>query len=309
MNEGQRFVLFGHPVSHSLSPVIHAAAYAALGLPHAYEALDLPTDVDFFQAVTKLRDGLFGGANVTIPYKRLALELADVVESTAELPGVANVLCRDESGRIHAYNTDADALADDIASVLPDAEREGAVVMGGGGAGFAAVVACRKLGYRRIGVTSRSWSTQEYLDTLPVAARMRALGADVFPWPTNDSSPRSLEVQRLSREWLEFVRASSLILQATSAGMVGADAGEPIAAIVPWGDLGERTLAYDVVYNPRVTPFLRAAMTHQRLARGGLGMLIRQAARAIELWTGQSPPLDVMFRAAEQTLDRRGQTG
>ena len=306
MSDAQRFVLFGHPVSHSLSPVIHEAAYAALGLPHVYQVLDLPTEKHFSLARHDLRCGLFGGANVTIPYKRLALELADVVEPSAELPGVANVLCRDEFGGIHAHNTDADALADDIASVLPDAERKGAVVIGGGGAGFAAVVACRKLGYQRIGVTSRSWSTQEYLDTLPVASRMRTLGADVFPWPSNEFS---MTPERLSPAWHEFVCASSLILQATSAGMVGADAGEPIAAIVPWGDLGERTLAYDVVYNPAVTPFLRAATTHQHLARGGLGMLVRQAARAIELWTGQSPPLDVMHRAAERTLERRGQTG
>ena len=137
---------------------------------------------------------------------------------------------------------------------------------------------------------------------------MQALGVDVFPWPSNDSGNDSVEVRRLKDGWFEFVRASSLVLQATSAGMGGADAGEPIATIVPWDDLGERTLAYDLVYNPPVTPFLRAAMTHQLLARGGLGMLVRQAARSIELWTGQSPPLDCMQRAAQQTLDRRGQT-
>ncbi len=308
MSEGRVFALFGHPVSHSLSPVIHAAAYAALGLPHTYRLLDLPTRADLVRACDDLRAGVFGGANVTIPHKRAALELSDVVDPSAEGPGVANVLRCDDSGRIHAHNTDADALADDIASVLPDSSRSRAVVIGGGGAAFAAVVACQKLGYPRIGVTSRSWSSSEYLATLPVVARMRALGVDVFPWPSNDSGKNAVERERLDDGWLEFVRASSLVLQATSAGMDGADAGEPIATIVPWDDLGERTLAYDLVYNPPVTPFLRAAMTHQLLARGGLGMLVRQAARSIELWTGQSPPLDIMQRAAQQTLDRRGQT-
>jgi shikimate dehydrogenase len=308
MSEGRVFALFGHPVSHSLSPVIHAAAYAALGLPHTYRLLDLRTEADLAGAFRDLRAGVFGGANVTIPYKRAALELSDVVDPSAAAPGVANVLRSDESGRIHAHNTDADALADDIASVLPDSARARAVVIGGGGAAFAAVVACRKLGYQHIGVTSRSWTNWEYLATLPVVVRMRALGTNVFPWPSNDSGKNSEEVGRLDGDWLEFVRASSLVLQATSAGMDGADAGEPIATIVPWADLGERTLAYDLVYNPPVTPFLRAATTHQLLARGGLGMLVRQAARSIELWTGHSPPLDLMQRAARQTLDRRGQT-
>lgn len=308
MSEGRVFALFGHPVSHSLSPVIHAAAYAALGLPHTYRLLDLPTRDDLARACDELRAGVFGGANVTIPHKRAALELSDVVDPSAEGPGVANVLRVDDLGRIHAHNTDAQALADDIASVLPDSSRNRAVVLGAGGAAFAAVVACQKLGYQRIGVTSRSWSTSEYIATLPVVARMRALGVDVFPWPSNDSGKNSVEVRRLDDAWLEFVRASSLVLQATSAGMNGADAGEPIAKIVPWNDLGEHTLAYDLVYNPPVTPFLRAAMTHQLSARGGLGMLVRQAARSIELWTGQLPPLDCMQRSAQQTLDRRGST-
>ena len=308
MSEERLFALFGHPVSHSLSPVIHVAAYVALGLPYTYRVLDLATQRDLEQAFVDLRAGNLSGANVTIPHKRAALELSDVVDPSADAPGVANVLCRDDAGRIHAHNTDADALADDIASVLPDSSRERAVVIGGGGAGFAAVVACQKLGYSRIGVTSRSWSSREYLAALPVAARMRALRAEVFPWPSNDSEMNSLAPHNIDDDWLEFVRVSSLIVQATSAGMTGADAGEPVAGIIPWADLPERTLAYDVVYNPPVTPFLRAALTHQLPARGGLGMLVRQAARSIELWTGQSPPLDLMQRAAEQDLDRRGQT-
>ncbi|HMY21903.1 MAG TPA: shikimate dehydrogenase, partial [Polyangium sp.] len=130
----------------------------------------------------------------------------------------------------------------------------------------------------------------------------------VFPWPMNTQRTNPDEIPRLSDDWRAFVRASSLVIQATSAGMAGADAGEPIAEIVPWDDLAEHTTAYDVVYTPPVTPFLRAAMTHRLLARGGLGMLVRQAARSIELWTGLSPPIDVMQRAAEQALVQRGQT-
>ncbi|MBK9265288.1 MAG: shikimate dehydrogenase [Polyangiaceae bacterium] len=309
MSEGRVFALFGHPVSHSLSPVIHGAAYAALGLAYTFRAIDLPTEADLVRAFDDLRAGKFGGANVTLPHKRAALEMADVVDASAVEPGVANVLCRDDDGRIHAYNTDAEALARDIETDLPEAPRLHAVVIGGGGAGFAAVVACRKLGYERVGVTSRSWLSREYLETLPVTGRMRALGAEVFPWPSNDPGSGPLAVQRLQSEWFEFVRASSLVVQATSAGMAGADAGEAVTEIVPWAELAQHTLAYDVVYNPPVTPFLRAAMAHGLLARGGLGMLVRQAARSIELWIGQSPPLDVMQRAAEQAFDRQGPAG
>ncbi len=308
MADGRVFALLGHPVSHSLSPVIHAAAYSALGLPHTYTAIDAPTDADLERAIVALRAGTISGANVTLPHKRAALELADVVDPSALEPGVANVLCRDGTGRIHAHNTDADALADDIADALPSSQREQAVVIGGGGAGFAAVVACRKLGYQRIAVTSRSWISAEYVETLPVVRRMRALGAMVFPWPSNGFEANNLEQQQLDHEWFELARGSSLFVQATSAGMAGADPGEPVANIVPWSLLSRHTLAYDVVYNPPVTPFLRAATAHGLVALGGLGMLVRQAARSIVLWTGQSPPFEAMRRAAEETLDRRGQT-
>lgn len=308
MTEARVVALFGHPVSHSLSPMMHDAAYAALGLPYRYRTFDLPTYEGLFAACAELRSGTLHGANITIPHKRAAFELADVVHPTAQVPGVANVLCRDDDGRLHAHNTDADALAEDLASVLPDKPRLQAVVLGGGGAGFAAVVACQKLGFARIGVTSRSWSKRESLTSLPVAARMHALGAEVFPWPSNDVIVDFAADQSIDWAWLKFVGASSLVIQATSAGMAGADAGESVAKIVPWADLPERTLAYDVVYNPPVTPFLRAAMTHQLFARSGLGMLVRQAARSIELWTGCLPPLDLMQRVAEETLVRRGQT-
>lgn len=305
MTEGRVFALFGHPVAHSLSPVIHTAAYEALGLSYTYRLCDLATAQDLERAVQDLRAGVFAGANVTIPYKRPALELADDVDASAALPGVANVLCRDGAGRIQAHNTDADALADDVVSVLPDSPRLRAVVIGGGGAGFAAIVACRRLGFQDIAVTSRSWSGREQLAHLPGATRMRKLGARVFSWPSKTSSGHESSD---FAGWYEFVCSATLLIQATSAGMTGADPGEAVTTIVPWGDLSRHTLAYDVVYNPPVTPFLRAATTHRLLARGGLGMLVRQAARSIELWTGQSPPLDVLYHAAEQTLARRGQT-
>ncbi len=308
MSEGRLFALFGHPVSHSLSPVIHAAAYAALGLSHRYVVVDLPKADDVARAVADLRLGKFGGANVTIPHKRLVYELSDVVEPSAQLPGVANVLCVDDSKCIRAHNTDADALAEDIATALPDQPRIHATILGGGGAGLAAIVACQKLGFTRIAVTSRSWSTREYLDEASVPSRMQSLGVDVFPWPVRPHEKNHFETKPLPNDWLAFVRASTLVIQATSAGMIGADAGEPIAEIVPWDDLAEHTLAYDVVYTPAVTPFLRAAMAHQLLTRGGLGMLVRQAAKSIELWTGLSPPIDMMQLAAENALVQRGQT-
>ncbi|MDC3957646.1 shikimate dehydrogenase [Polyangium jinanense] len=309
MAEGKVFAVLGHPVAHSLSPVIHTVAYASLGLPHVYRAIDVPTAGELLAVVDEVRRGAIAGANVTLPHKRAVLDLADEVDTSAAEPGAANVLCRGDDGRLRAYNTDADALADDIAALAPDASRKRAMIIGAGGAGVAAVAACKKLGFKVIAVTSRSWARSENVETAPSAEQVRRMGALPLPWPSpGEPAPDSFASQALRLQWWDLARGASLVVQATSAGMLGKDPGESVRDVVPWDDLGSDTFAYDVVYTPRMTPFLHAAASRGLRAEGGLGMLVRQAARSIVLWTGQEPPLDVMRRAAEDTLDRGGHT-
>jgi len=303
------FALLGHPVGHSLSPVIQTVAYEALGLPHLYTAVDVPGAAELLTALDAIRSGMFGGANVTIPHKRAVLELADEVDASAAEPGAANVIVRRANGRIVAHNTDADALADDLAALLPSDSRARAMVIGAGGAGLAAVSACQKLGFKLIGVTNRRWTTSEAVESSPAAEKVRGMGALPLPWPRLDDPPPDNRASRVLRlQWPELAVGAQLIVQATSAGLLGGEPGDGVADIVPWDELQQGTLVYDVVYTPRVTPFLRAAMTRKIRAEGGLGMLVRQAARSILLWTGQEPPHDVMRRAAEDALDRGGHT-
>jgi shikimate dehydrogenase len=306
MASARVFALFGHPVTHSLSPVIHATAYAALGLPHSYTAIDVPTDGALAEAVAALRSGVFGGANVTLPHKRAVLPMCDEFDPSVAESGSANVLRLDQDGRIIAHNTDESALAADIDALWTDAPRLRAVVIGAGGAGLSAVAACRRLGFKVIGVTNRSWTSTEAIMAQPEAARVRAMGALALPWPRAEAVLDLNSSQVLRTQWPVLAEGASLVVQATSAGMLGGDPGEAVAEVVPWDLLGEGTLAYDVVYTPRMTPFLRAGVGRGLRAEGGLGMLVRQAAEAIVLWTGQKPPLDVMRRAAESALDRGG---
>lgn len=309
MPDRRVFAVLGHPVAHSLSPVIHAAAYAALGLPYVYQALDVPARAELVAAIDALRSGALSGANVTLPHKKAVLELVDAIDASAAEPGAANVLVRDGAGRVTAWNTDEGALADELTDLLPSPARKRAMIIGSGGAALAAVAACKKLEFKVIGVTSRSWTSSRATEASPSAERVRAMGALALPWPASDDPPPDSKSSAFLRlQWTELSRGASLIVQATSAGMLGADAGEGLVEIVPWVDLADDTLAYDVVYTPRVTPFLRAAIGRGLRAEGGLGMLVRQAARSIVLWTGREPPLDVMRRAAEDALDRGGHT-
>jgi shikimate dehydrogenase len=282
MSESRRFLLIGHPVAHSISPELHAAAYRTLGVPHVYEKTDCPDEAAAERAIDALRRAEVGGINVTVPWKRLALKAADRQDDLARQIGAANVLLRAADGAIEAYNTDALALVEELAHDVP-APRVAAII-GSGGAARAAVTACRKLGAARVNVVARRFSAE-------LSADFRALGATPLGWPESGTAAE--------------LEAADVVVQATSAGMVGADPGELVARIVPWSRLAPGALAYDVVYNPAQTPFLAAAAGHGVRARGGLGMLVGQAALSIELWLGVTAPRADMARAAQAALARR----
>ncbi|MCA9645221.1 MAG: shikimate dehydrogenase, partial [Myxococcales bacterium] len=276
-----RFALLGHPLGHSLSPVIHQAAYDALGLEHSYELLDCPDASHVSDAVARLRQGEFAGFNVTVPHKQVALALADKLDPLARQAGAANVLALKGSD-LQAFNTDILALL----SELGDVPRSAAVILGNGGAALGAATALRELGFEHVYVTARSHVGDR--DTWPSAQTFKLLDVELLHWG--------------AEAWEEIAVELSLVLQATSAGMRGASPGEGVASVVPWQELPTSAVAYDVVYNPEETPFLSAAREHGLEARGGLGMLVGQAAAALELWLDVDAPRAAMHEAAQRAL-------
>jgi shikimate dehydrogenase len=288
----ERFVLFGHPVAHSLSPVIHGAAYRELSLDHRYELWDLPDEAALARAFGELRSGAIRGANVTIPWKRQALALADRADPSAGDVGAANVLARDDDGAIVAYNTDVPALAGELRALAP-APATG-LVLGSGGAALAAVAALKLLGAREVGVSARRFLAGTPESSWPAAAEFARLGARLVPWASAGSGVFG-----------DVAASASVIVQATSAGMHGAAPGSEIADVLPWERLSRGSVVYDLVYNPRETELVRRARARGFAASDGLGMLIGQAALAFERWLGVTPPRAAMWRAAEAELARR----
>jgi shikimate dehydrogenase len=285
-----RFALFGHPVAHSISPAIHTAAYRALDADHRYELYDVADDAELARVVAAVRIGDLAGANVTVPWKREALALADGADRSAADVGAANVLVRD-AGRVIAYNTDVTALVEEIGALYSTPKR--ALVLGSGGASLAAVAALGALGTQAIGVSARKWRAELARASWPRAGDLEKLGAEALPWDTQGGSLAA------------FATESDVIVQATSAGMHGAGPGDDVANVVPWARLAKTSVAYDLVYNPAETPFLERARAAGLVARGGLGMLVAQAARAIELWLGVAPPREPMLAAARHALAAR----
>jgi shikimate dehydrogenase len=269
-----RFAVIGDPVSHSKSPAMHRAALRALGLPHTYEARRT-TAAELAGVIRELRDGAFAGLNVTIPHKTTVLGLVDEVHASAQRTGAANTLVRDAAGRIVAHNTDAPALQAELRALVGASSSWSemrALVLGSGGAARAAVVAFDLLGVRDVIVRAR---------TPRAVFELRPGFPARQPWAPDAASEAM----------------TGAIVQATSAGMTGADPGEPVADAVAWDALPSPAVALDVVYAPPTTPFLEAAGRRGLRRSGGLGMLARQGALALELWLGVAAPLDVMLAA------------
>lgn len=288
-----KFALIGHPVAHSLSPVIHRAAYLELGLAHEYELIDTPSEADVARVVAAVRSGELAGVNVTIPWKREAFAAADRRSALAESLGVANVLAR-EAGQLVAHNTDALALEVEF-NRLVDTPR--AIVLGSGGAAPAVVAAIRSVGIREVYVSARRFEPGVPRATWPGATDLLRLGAELLPWPGSSPAARA--------DFAAHCERAGLVVQCTSAGMQGKDSGEPLAQLVPWAALPPDALAYDLVYAPLETPFLRVAREAGRRTAHGLNMLVGQAALAIEIWLGQRPAAEPLLAAALAELERR----
>lgn len=266
--------VMGDPVAHSLSPLLHNAAFAALGLDWASVAfLVRPGGAE--DALRGMRALGVRGLSVTMPHKSAAAALADRLTPVAERLGAANCLSFD-GGEVLGDNTDGEGfLAALRRGTGFDPAGRRCLVAGAGGAARAVVLALAAAGASEVVVANRS------PDRAEAAAALAGPGG------------------RLG-EAAEAPRAD-LVVNATPAGMVGA--GEAVAPIVDAALLHAGQVVVDLVYEPRTTAWLSEAVRRGATGVGGLGMLVHQAAVQLERWTGRDVPVEVMWDAARR-LDR-----
>ena len=266
--------VIGDPVEHSRSPALHNAAFAYLGLRAHYErwhtsAADLPARVESLRAPSIL------GANVTLPHKIAVLSLLDRLDPEVELIGAVNTIIREADGLLRGANTDAPAF---LASLREEAgytpEGQSVVIFGASGAARAAAVALVGASAARLVVVNRTLDRAE-----------RLLG-DVLA--SADADPLLFALTPDDPALPALMAEASLIVNATSLGWHGDES--PVAAeLIP-----PAALVFDMVYRP--TRLLRDAAARGARPLDGSGMLVRQAALALERWIGRPAPLDVMRR-------------
>ncbi|MFN8081853.1 MAG: shikimate dehydrogenase [Kineosporiaceae bacterium] len=292
MTAGRRAAVLGHPIAHSLSPLMHRAAYAALGLDTwTYEAFDIdePELAHFLSTV----DAEWAGLSLTMPLKRAAQpHLAGQSELAVQV-GAVNTVVVESSGlpgaaiRLQGYNTDVygiiHALGEAGATAVPRA-----VVLGGGATAASALAALRDLGCPVAEVLVRSRER-----AAPLLAAARRLGVD----PELDT----LDVPTAARRLAALPPGSAVI--STLPGEAGDALAEDLADAVSAGPVVPVLL--DVRYDPWPTPLAHAWQSAGGAVSGGFAMLVHQAEGQVRLMTGQRPPLDVMRAAGKLELDRR----
>jgi shikimate dehydrogenase len=266
-----QFAVFGHPISHSLSPAIHQAFAQQCGIELEYRALDA-SPADFADAVRRFFAAGGRGANVTLPHKAAAFALADQHSVAATRAGTANVLTRLDDGRLAAHNTDGDGMVRDLAERHEvDLRGHDTLLLGAGGAARGVAWPLLDAGVRSLTIVNRS----------PAAADALA-----------DAIGEPARVRTRYRDDLATIGSYDLIVNATSAGVLG------VALQLPFALLGSRAVCYDLSYGGAAAGFLDwARAAGARYACDGLGMLVETAAAAFALWHGRRPDTEPVYQA------------
>lgn len=263
--------VIGDPLAHSLSPLLHNTAFAAAGLDWVSVAFPVRAGATA-SALGALRDLGVAGLSVTMPHKSAMADLVDRTDPVAARLQAVNC-CVAAQGQVLGVNTDGQGFLESLArqcGFVPGGST--CLVVGAGGAARAVVLALAQAQAAEVAVVARD------PDRAAVAA---ALAGPVGRVAQAAEAPHF-----------------DLVVEATPVGMA-ASPHEHQASLVDPEILGPSQVVADLVYHPRVTPFLAAAASRGATTVGGLGMLVHQAAVQLALWTGTNPPVESMWEAAE----------
>jgi shikimate dehydrogenase len=273
--------VFGHPVSHSLSPVMHNAAIQALNIDYIYVPFHVLPD-DLGKAVDGVRGLGIAGVNVTIPHKERIIEYLDEVsEQSAKMRSVNTVINR--NGKLIGDTTDGRGFLKSAEADWGKLDRSRVLVLGAGGSAKAICFALAEIGCEVVVANRTIERAGELVEGLNAAFGMqiaRAIG--------------------MSRDALvEEVESADLLVNTTSVGMSPDLEAIPISADL----LHPNLLVYDLIYNPIKTRLVVEAQSRGAKAVSGLGMLVHQGALSFEMWTGREAPIQVMEAAVRKILN------
>ena len=276
--ENYKLALIGHPLGHSLSPVLYKTAFKQLGLEGSYELLDTPPE-DLISRIKYLKNNGYYGFNVTIPFKVPLTLFLSKYDELMNITGSVNTVKIEEDGTLSGFNTDVygfmQAIPDDI-----DLTNKKAAVMGTGGASRAICAGLFKKGIRKIDIYTRN-----IIDSSETVKTLR----ERF---------NTIEFNAIQSSMMKGLEDVDILVNATPLGMKNFAQGSSPVEDKFIQTLSDSAIVYDIVYNPIRTSLISKAIKYNKKYIHGLDMLVWQAVRATEIWTGQKPDFNLMKTSA-----------
>ncbi|MBI5893868.1 MAG: shikimate dehydrogenase [Deltaproteobacteria bacterium] len=277
--------IFGYPITHTLSPLMHNAAIERLGLDMVYlpfevEHKDLKNVVDAIRALNII------GVNITIPHKESVIKFLDEVSDDARLIGAVNTIVN-KNGKLIGYNTDGEGYVNSLKNELGfDVKGKNIVILGAGGAARGIVFAIAKKGAKKIVIANR---------TIKKAVSL----ANEFKRHFKEAEILASGIDEQS--FKKYLTDIHLIINTTSIGMN--DKGD---LKIPFALIPKNAVVSDIVYKPLLTKFLKNAERFGIKTHSGLGMLVEQGALSFKLWTKKDMPKIIVYKTLQKKLARSG---
>lgn len=278
--------LIGYPLSHSMSAVIQEAALKSVGLEGSYEILETEPE-DLVDRVKFLKSRGYEGFNVTIPLKVPITLFLDQVDNISNMAGCANTVKIMPNKSLFGYNTDVFGFSEAIPVEFKQKLKNSKVaILGNGGAARAAAVALAQLGVQQIDF---------YVRNIINASNMVNIVRENFP----EVIINSKQIQHITD-----LSQYKMLVNTTPIGMRGKAMGLSPIEETTIKTMQKDSIVYDIVYNPIKTALLEMAQNNNLETINGLDMLIFQAAKAFEIWTGKKPDTCKMKIAALESLTK-----
>lgn len=272
--------LIGHPIKHSFSPFIHNISFELNGLDYIY----LPFDVPASNLKTALKGMVslgIKGLNVTIPHKENIMHMMNDVSDEATIIGSINTIVND-MGKLTGYNTDVNGVYETLSNYKEDISGNEVSVVGAGGAARAVIYTLiRYFKPSKIYLINRTEQRAESLKRY-------------FVDKMKFDSFKTLEL--FPPDLVDVLSNSKLIVNATSVGMFP-ESDDVITSLS--NSFTKEQIVFDLVYNPPQTALLKLATSRGAIALDGLKMLVYQAAKSFELWTGKQMPVEQVYKSLQ----------
>ncbi|MBK8944893.1 MAG: shikimate dehydrogenase [Ignavibacteriae bacterium] len=276
--------ILGHPIKHSLSPMMHNFCFQKQNLNYVYLPFDVPTS-NLKGALKALNMLGIKGLNVTLPHKEKIIQFMDHVSEEASIVGAVNTIVS-EGNQLFGYNTDINGIVETLLPYKDNLVKSTATVIGAGGAARSVIFALiRHFKVEKINVINR---TEERSESIK----------DYFKDKMHFNSIYSHEL--IAKENVEIYQASNLIINTTSIGLFPNNDDTPT-------DIAESfnssQIIFDLIYNPIKTKFLQIAESQNATILDGLKMFVIQGAKSFELWTGSQMEIDSVYDELKNKLN------